>query len=165
MRRGRTGPVVDALLVVLAVASLGELAATGVLAGGRTNPLASAAPALIALGVAVIGVWITLLAARLLIIATRGSTRVATFLAGAPDRPPPGSRAPDPGSGGGALSRLVRHRRLVGGQEQSGDGRQIHGGGVHCADREPRSGVDLAGRWTGPTPAGGGDGGRGGAHS
>ena len=81
MRRGRTGPVVDALLVVLAVASLGELAATGVLAGGRTNPLASAAPALIALGVAVIGVWITLLAARLLIIATRGSTRVATFLA------------------------------------------------------------------------------------
>jgi putative ABC transport system permease protein len=80
-RRGRTGPVVDVVLVVLAVASLCELAATGVLAGGRTDPLASAAPALIALGVAVVGVWMTLLAARLLITATRGSTRVATFLA------------------------------------------------------------------------------------
>jgi putative ABC transport system permease protein len=72
--------IADAALVVLAVVALVVLGSSGAL-NGHTDPLASAAPGLIALGVAVLGVQLILFACRVGITLSDGSTWVAPFLA------------------------------------------------------------------------------------
>jgi hypothetical protein len=74
------GMVTDAALVVLAVVALVALSTSGALSG-HTDPLASVAPGLIALGVAVLGVQLILFACRFGIALSAGSRRVAPFLA------------------------------------------------------------------------------------
>jgi hypothetical protein len=76
----RSGLAADAVLLVLAVVAVVELTTSGALAG-RTDPIASAAPALIGLGVAVIAVWLLLVLCRVGVTLTVYSTRVALFLA------------------------------------------------------------------------------------
>jgi putative ABC transport system permease protein len=75
-----TGIVADVVLLVLAVVALVALGTTGALSG-RTDPIASAAPGLIALGTAVLAVHAILFACRIGIRVTEGSPRVAAFLA------------------------------------------------------------------------------------
>ncbi len=72
--------IADATLVVLAVVALVVLATSGAL-NGHTDPLASVAPGLIALGVAVLGVQLILFACRVGIALSDGSKWVAPFLA------------------------------------------------------------------------------------
>jgi putative ABC transport system permease protein len=72
--------VVDAMLVVLSLVALVALGTSGSLAG-HSNPIASAAPGLIALGAAVIAVQLVLFACRLGVSASAYSQRVGTFLA------------------------------------------------------------------------------------
>jgi putative ABC transport system permease protein len=72
--------IADATLVVLAVVALVVLATSGAL-NGHTDPLASVAPGLIALGVAVLGVQLILFACRVGISLSDGSRWVAPFLA------------------------------------------------------------------------------------
>ncbi len=74
------GLAVDAVLVVLAIVALVALGTTGALQG-HTDPVAAAAPGLIALGTAVLAYQIILLACRLGVARTTGSRRVAGFLA------------------------------------------------------------------------------------
>lgn len=74
------GVVADAVLVVLAIVALIALSTSGALAG-HTNPVASAAPGLIALGTAVLAVQVILFACRLGISASADSKWVAPFLA------------------------------------------------------------------------------------
>jgi putative ABC transport system permease protein len=76
----RSGFVTDAVLLVLAVVSVVALATNGNLSG-HTNPIASAAPGLIALGTAVVAVQLVLFACRLGVSASAYSPRVAVFLA------------------------------------------------------------------------------------
>jgi putative ABC transport system permease protein len=76
----RWGTVADVVLLVLAVVALVALATSGSL-GGRANPIASAAPGLIALGTAVVAVQFVRLACRLGVAASADSERVAAFLA------------------------------------------------------------------------------------
>jgi putative ABC transport system permease protein len=70
----------DAILLVLAIVALIALATSGALAG-HEDPIASAAPGLIALGVAVIAVNVVLLACRLAVSISANSSRVGVFLA------------------------------------------------------------------------------------
>lgn len=70
----------DAVLLALSVVALVALATSGNLSG-QSNPIASAAPGLIALGVAVIAVHLVLALCRAGITASANSRRVATFLA------------------------------------------------------------------------------------
>jgi len=79
--RTRAGAIGDVVILVLTVATLVELIASGAFAGGGTDPLAAMGPGLVALGVAVIGVQVVLLAARIGASRTVGSSRVAVFLA------------------------------------------------------------------------------------
>ncbi len=72
--------IADATLVVLAVVALVVLGTSGAL-NGHTDPLASVAPGLIALGVAVLGVQLILFACRVGIALSDGSKWVAPFLA------------------------------------------------------------------------------------
>jgi hypothetical protein len=72
--------IADATLVVLAVVALVVLATSDAL-NGHTDPLASVAPGLIALGVAVLGVQLILFACRVGIALSDGSKWVAPFLA------------------------------------------------------------------------------------
>ncbi len=72
--------IADATLVVLAVVALVVLSTSGALSG-HTDPLASVAPGLIALGVAVLGVQLILFACRVGIALSDGSRWVAPFLA------------------------------------------------------------------------------------
>jgi putative ABC transport system permease protein len=74
------GRVADAVLIVLAVTSLAALGTTGAL-NGHSDPLAAAAPGLIALGTAVVAVQLMLLACRAGISVSGDSRRVAMFLA------------------------------------------------------------------------------------
>ena len=76
----RSNLVGDAAMLVLSVVAVVDLTTSGALSG-RTDPIASAAPALIALGVAVIGLQALLAACRLAVRTTTESTRVAAFLA------------------------------------------------------------------------------------
>jgi putative ABC transport system permease protein len=76
----RWAMVADAVLLVLAAVALVALATSGSL-GGRANPIASAAPGLIALGTAVVAVQVVRLACRLGVSASADSERVAAFLA------------------------------------------------------------------------------------
>jgi hypothetical protein len=76
----RMSLVADAVLLVLAVVALVALATSGDL-GGRTNPIASAAPGLIALGAAVLAVQLVLFACRVGVVASAHTQRVAPFLA------------------------------------------------------------------------------------
>ncbi len=78
--RRRTNLVADAVLLVLSIVALIALGTSGALAG-HSNPIASAAPGLIALGVAVVAVQLVLLACGLGVSASAWSDRVATFLA------------------------------------------------------------------------------------
>lgn len=71
----------DLAAVVLAVAALIELSTTGVLSGGRTDPVAAVAPALVALGMAVVGMRLVPFAAAGVLRLTRRRGRLATFLA------------------------------------------------------------------------------------
>ncbi|MGH2871150.1 MAG: FtsX-like permease family protein, partial [Solirubrobacteraceae bacterium] len=81
-RHGPVSPsrVLDAVLVVLAIVALVALATTGAL-NGHADPLASAAPGLIALGAAVLAVQLILLACGLGIRATADSGWIGSFLA------------------------------------------------------------------------------------
>ena len=72
--------VADVVLLVLAAVALVALATSGSL-GGRSNPIASAAPGLIALGTAVIAVQFVRLVCRFGVSASADSDRVASFLA------------------------------------------------------------------------------------
>ncbi len=72
--------IADALMLGLSVVALIALATSGALAG-HSDPIASAAPGLIALGGAVIAVQLVLFGCRLGISATAGSRRVAGMLA------------------------------------------------------------------------------------
>ena len=74
------GLIADVVLVVLAITALAALGTTGAL-NGRSNPLAAAAPGLIALGTAVIAVQVVLLGCRFGVSRSANSSRVATFLA------------------------------------------------------------------------------------
>jgi putative ABC transport system permease protein len=76
----RWGMVADAVLLVLAAVALIALATSGSLAG-RSNPIASAAPGLIALGTAVVAVQLVRLVCRFGVSASAYSDRVASFLA------------------------------------------------------------------------------------
>lgn len=76
----RTSLVADAVLLVLSIVALVALSTSGALAG-RGDPIASAAPALIALGVAVVAVQVVLFACRIGVSASANSERVAAFLA------------------------------------------------------------------------------------
>lgn len=72
--------IVDVVLIVLAVVALVALSTTGAL-NGHPDPIASAAPGLIALGTAVLAVGIILFACRLGISLTADSRWVGSFLA------------------------------------------------------------------------------------
>ncbi len=76
----RRSLVTDTVLLVLSVVALVALGTSGNLSG-HSNPIASAAPGLIALGAAVIGVHVVLLGCRLGLSASAYSDRVAVFLA------------------------------------------------------------------------------------
>jgi putative ABC transport system permease protein len=76
----RWGMVADVVLLVLAAVALVALATSGSLAG-RSNPIASAAPGLIALGTAVVAVQLVRLVCRFGVSASAHSERVASFLA------------------------------------------------------------------------------------
>ena len=76
----RWAMVADVVLLVLAVVALLALATSGSLAG-RSNPIASAAPGLIALGTAVVAVQLVRLVCRFGVSASAYSDRVASFLA------------------------------------------------------------------------------------
>jgi putative ABC transport system permease protein len=76
----RTALVTDAVLVVLAVVALVALVTMGSF-NGRSNPLASAAPGILALGIAVLAVQLILFACRLGITLSAGSRAVALGLA------------------------------------------------------------------------------------
>jgi putative ABC transport system permease protein len=73
--------VTDAVLIVLALVALVALGTTGALNSGHTDPLASAAPGLIALGAAVLAVALILFGCRLGISLTADSRQVGLFLA------------------------------------------------------------------------------------
>jgi hypothetical protein len=73
--------VTDAVLIVLALVALVALGTTGALNSAHTDPLASAAPGLIALGAAVLAVALILFACRLGISLTADSRHVGLFLA------------------------------------------------------------------------------------
>ena len=81
-RHGMThfGVVADIVLLVLSVVALLALSTSGALSG-HSNPIASAAPGLIALGAAVLAVQVVLFVCRLGISASAFSRRIAPFLA------------------------------------------------------------------------------------
>jgi putative ABC transport system permease protein len=76
----RVGVIADIVLLVLSVVALIALATSGALAG-HSNPIASAAPGLIALGTAVLAVQLVLFLCRLGVSASLHSDRIAAFLA------------------------------------------------------------------------------------
>jgi putative ABC transport system permease protein len=76
----RAGFVVDIVLLALAVVAVIALETNGSLSG-HSNPIAAAAPGLIALGTAVIAVQFVLLACRAGVSASAYSDRIAIFLA------------------------------------------------------------------------------------
>jgi hypothetical protein len=76
----RASVITDIVLLVLSVVALVALATSGALAG-HSNPIASAAPGLIALGTAVLAVQLVLFACRLGVSASLNSDRIASFLA------------------------------------------------------------------------------------
>ena len=76
----RAGFVVDIVLLALAVVAVIALETNGSLSG-HSNPIAAAAPGLIALGTAVIAVQCVLLACRAGVSASAYSDRIAIFLA------------------------------------------------------------------------------------
>jgi putative ABC transport system permease protein len=76
----QAGVIVDIVLLVLAVVALIALETNGSLSG-HSNPIAAAAPGLIALGTAVIAVHCVLFACRAGVSASANSSRIATFLA------------------------------------------------------------------------------------
>jgi hypothetical protein len=76
----RLSLVGDVVLLVLSGVALVALGTSGALSG-RSNPIASAAPGLIALGAAVLAVQLVLFACRLGVSASAFSRRVAPFLA------------------------------------------------------------------------------------
>jgi putative ABC transport system permease protein len=79
-----TGPratvIADIVLLVLSVVALVALGTSGALAG-HSDPIASAAPGLIALGTAVLAVQFALFICRLGVAASSNSERIAAFLA------------------------------------------------------------------------------------
>jgi putative ABC transport system permease protein len=76
----RAGVITDIVLLVLSVVALVALGTSGALAG-HSDPIASAAPGLIALGTAVLGVQLVLFVCRLGVSASLNSNRIASFLA------------------------------------------------------------------------------------
>lgn len=76
----RLGVMADVVLLVLTVVALVALGTSGALSG-HSNPIASAAPGLIALGAAVIAVQVVLFLCRMGISASAFSRRVGPFLA------------------------------------------------------------------------------------
>ncbi len=76
----RASYLADAVLLALSVVALVALATNGSLAG-HSNPIASAAPGLIALGVAVLAVHLVLAVCRAGVAASANSHRIAVFLA------------------------------------------------------------------------------------
>ena len=80
-RAGATAVMVDAFGVALGVAGLLALATKGALNGTHANPLAAAAPGLLAIGGAVLGLRLMALLASGFVRSSRASPRVAWFLA------------------------------------------------------------------------------------
>jgi hypothetical protein len=80
-RTGRWTAALEAVVVVLAVAGVVELASTGVGSGAHSDPLAAFTPGLLAAAAAVVGTRLLPLACRSLVPPTRESRFVATFLA------------------------------------------------------------------------------------
>jgi putative ABC transport system permease protein len=80
-RAGTTAVMVDAFGVALGVAGLLALATKGALNGTHANPLAAAAPGLLAIGGAVLGLRLMALLARGFVRSSHASPRVAWFLA------------------------------------------------------------------------------------
>lgn len=78
--RPRAALMADTVLLVLAVVALIALATNGSLSG-HDNPIASAAPGLIALGTAVLAVQLVLFVCRQGVSASAFSARIAVFLA------------------------------------------------------------------------------------
>jgi putative ABC transport system permease protein len=76
----RAGAIADIVLLVLSVVALVALATSGALAG-HSNPIASAAPGLIALGTAVLAVQLVLFLCRIGVSVSLHSNRIAAFLA------------------------------------------------------------------------------------
>jgi hypothetical protein len=76
----RASVITDIVLLVLSVVALVALATSGALAG-HSNPIASAAPGLIALGTAVLAVQLVLFVCRLGVSRSLNSDRIASFLA------------------------------------------------------------------------------------
>lgn len=76
----RVGVIADIILLVLSVVALVALGTSGALAG-HSNPIASAAPGLIALGTAVLAVQLVLFLCRIGVSASLHSDRIAAFLA------------------------------------------------------------------------------------
>ncbi len=76
----RASYLIDALLLALSAVAVIALATNGSLSG-HSNPIASAAPGLIALGTAVIAVELVLFACRVGVSVSADSRRIATFLA------------------------------------------------------------------------------------
>lgn len=80
-RPARTrGALADVALLILSVVGVVALVTNGSLSG-HSNPIASAAPGLIALGTAVIAVQLVLFACRLGVSASADSKRIALFIA------------------------------------------------------------------------------------
>jgi putative ABC transport system permease protein len=80
-RAGIAAIALDTAGVALALAGLIAVTTSGALSGAHTSPLAAIAPGLLALGAAIIGLRIFGLVFALAVRATRGSRRVAWFLA------------------------------------------------------------------------------------
>ena len=79
--RSRSSTLADLAIVSVTVAVLVELEESGAFSSGRSDPLAAAGPGLVALGIAVVGAQLVLLAARGATRLTAGSNRVGLYLA------------------------------------------------------------------------------------
>ncbi len=121
--------VADAVFIVLAAMALVALGTTGAL-NGHTDPLASAAPGLIALGTAVLAVQVVLFACRLGIPVTADSGWVGCSWRCAKASAAPGCCA-RPAYSHRVVPGLLRRGGMVGSQEQPGDGSGVSGRGPH----------------------------------
>ncbi len=150
--RGSTSRlVVDISILAVSVVALLGAATSGALSS-HSNPVAAAAPAVIALGTSVIAIRIVEYLCRRLIAPTRDSSRVALFLAVRAGRPAADGTARRTDSGHRRRSRLLRSVRLVGRESQSAHRRDVLD---RCAHRRHRrrecSAAPSSGRHGGPT--------------
>ena len=123
----RWAMVADVVLLVLAAVALVALATSGSL-GGRANPIASAAPGLIALGTAVVAVQFVRLVCRFGRLGQRRLRPGGLVSRSAPDRPPPGDAACGARADHRLVPGLLRVRGMVSRAEQQGDRGRVRSG-------------------------------------